>query len=284
MHLFMLHSINSLFCLFTCIFLPALAGDLSSDIRKGSSGPESNDGGYFEIGIGLVSFTSPIIGIPEGNSEGEVYTGGFLDINARYQHQGFFVEFFSQSINQPTLGYNFNNNDTYSVDWVGQIQHGEMSEKENKDYKGLNKRYMDFMSGPRATVYIEKMIVQLHLLTDLSNTHNGQIYSLKLARYWQHRNWTFHGIIGTTYRSKKINDYYYSIAESETSEAFPEYYSALASGVIYISELGTTYPLSEKWVFRGFIRRFDIDSNANNSPLIVSNHGESIAASISYVF
>lgn len=274
--------IQLLFCLMASIVLPLKAGDLSSDIRKGASGPDSGDGGYFEIGMGLAVYTNPIVGIPEGNQDGEVHTEIFLDINSRYQLKGFFVEMFSQGLDQFTLGYNFNNNDRYSLDWVGQIQHTEMSEEENSDYQGLKTRYTDFMSGPRATVYFGKTIAQLHMLTDISNTHKGQLYSLKFARYWQHKNWTLHGILGATYRSTEINDYYFSIHEDEASSRFPEYY--VTGGMAYITEVGATYPLSEKWVFRGLIRRVEIDSEAAKSPLIFGNHGEMIAASFSYVF
>jgi outer membrane scaffolding protein for murein synthesis (MipA/OmpV family) len=51
-----------------------------------------------------------------------------------------------------------------------------------------------------------------------------------------------------------------------------------------VGELGATYPLSEKWVFRGLIRRIDIGSEAKHSPLILDDHGEIIATAISYVF
>ena len=94
----------------------AYAGDLSSDVRKGAAGPNMDDGGYFEIGMGMVTFTSPLLGLPEGNKAGKVYTQAFLDINARYQYRGFFAELFSQGLEQFTLGYNFYNDKNWSID------------------------------------------------------------------------------------------------------------------------------------------------------------------------
>ena len=122
----------------------------------------------------------------------------------------------------------------------------------------------------------------MHGLTDISRTHYGELFSLKLARHWQYRNWNFHGIVGATYRSQEIADYYYSIDASEASEKYPEYEAP--AGMSYVSELGATYPLSEKWVLRGFIRRIDLDKNANDSPLILDDRSEMIATAISYVF
>jgi outer membrane scaffolding protein for murein synthesis (MipA/OmpV family) len=250
------------------------AGDLSSDVRKGALAPNTGDGGYIEIGLGAAAYTSPIVGMPEGNEKDEIHLEPLLDINARYQYKGWFIELFSQSLEQFTLGYNFYNGDNWAVDWVGVVEHDEMSEEETDDYRGLKRRGSDFMSG--------NYIVQLHLLADISDTHHGELYSLKLARHWQYRNWTIHGIVGGTYRSRQIADYYFSIDESEASEKFPQYEAP--AGMAYVVELGITFPISEKWVFRSLVRRIDLESSAVKSPLILDDHSEMIATSVSYVF
>jgi outer membrane protein len=274
--------------LFTSHAFTCVAGDLSSDVRKGASGPDAGNGGYFEVGAGLTSYSSPMVGVPEGNQKGDVNTEIFLDINARYQYHGWFMELFSQSLEQFTMGYNFYNgtNDytsgNWAIDWVALAEHDEMSAKETNDYRGLKTRRGDFMSGPRATVYLDNYIVQLHALTDISRTHYGELYSLKLARHWQYRNWNFHGIVGGTYRSQEITDYYFSVDADEASARYPEYDAP--AGMSYVAELGATYPLSEKWVFRGFIRHIKLESVATKSPLILDDHGEMIATAISYVF
>jgi outer membrane protein len=102
-----------------CSPLIVFAGDLSSDVRKGASGPNSGDGGYLEIGGGLKSYTSPIYGDPQGNEKGEVHNELFVDISARYQYNGWFFEAFSQSLQQFSLGYNFYNGESWAVDLVG---------------------------------------------------------------------------------------------------------------------------------------------------------------------
>jgi len=88
--------------------------------------------------------------------------------------------------------------------------------------------------------------------------------------------------VGVTYRSHKTADYYFGIDESEASEQYPVFEAT--SAIAYVSEVGVTYPLSEKWVFRSFIRRMDIGAPAKHSPLILDDHGEVIASAISYVF
>lgn len=278
---------SSLWC--AGLALNTSAGDLSSDVRKGASGPDTGNGGYIEVGLGLTNYTEPMVGVPEGNKKGEVHTEGFVDVNARYQYNGWFVELFSQSLEQFTMGYNFyngsnayKNDGNWAIDWVALAEHDEMSAEETNDYRGLHTRRGDFMSGPRATAYYGKYIVQLHALTDISATHYGELYSIKLARYWQHRNWNFHGIIGATYRSQEITDYYFSVDADEASAKYPEFQAP--GGMSYVAELGATYPLSEKWVFRGFIRHIGMEADIAASPLILDDHGDMIATAISYVF
>lgn len=262
---------------------PATWAKGSSDARTSVASSDNRNGGYFEIGVGVEAFTSPVLGAPEGNNtRGESHTKAFLDINARYQYQCLFAEVFSQRLEQFTLGCNLSNGKNWSLDLVGLAQHDEMNEDTSRDYRGLKKRRYDFMSGARATVYLGNYIIQAHTLGDISNTHHGELYSLKLARHWKYRNWTLHGIVGATYRSQQINDYYYSVEAGEASARFPRYEAP--SSMAYFTELGLTYPISEKWVFRGLVRRIQMDSAMTRSPLILDNHGDVISTSISYVF
>ncbi len=263
--------------------LPAWGGDLSFDVRKGQSGPDHSDGGYFEIGLNATAYTNPIYGQPRGNnSANELHLEQDLEINARYQYHGWFAEAFTQSFESLTLGYSLHSDPQWSLDWVGMVQHTPRDNELNPDWEGLPKRRFDFMSGPRITFYTGNYIIQALLLTDASNTHHGQLYSLRLARYWQYRNWNFHAITGATYRSENLVDYYFSIAPEDASEKFPA--ANIDGGMAYVVELGVSYPLSEKWVFRSFVRSIHLDQQATRSPLIMTTHGEALSVSVSYVF
>lgn len=277
------HALSFIFLAF-CSGIPiaCFAGDLASDVRKGALGPDSGNGGYLEIGGGLMTYTSPLYGEPEGNKKDEVHTEIFLDISARYQYNGWFFETFSQSLEEFTLGYNFYNGNSWAVDLVGLSDHDEMDEDKSKDYRGLNRRRFDFLVGPRGTAYLDNYIVQVYALKDVWSTHEGELYSAKLARHWQFRNLNFHAILGATYRTQDVMDYYYSIEANEASEKFSEF--TAPGGMSYMFEVGATYPLSESWVFRGFIRRIQMDTDVARSPLILDDHGDMIATAISYVF
>lgn len=275
--------IAGLFAIALWVFMsPAFAGDLSSDVRKGASSPNSTEGNYIEVGLGAAVGTGPVYGTPRGNTNGEILVIAYLDINARVQYKGFFLEAFSQSLEEFTLGYNFLNNDIWSLDLVGLNEHVGLDSAENSDYDGLKTRKADFMSGPRATAYFGKYILQLHALTDISGVHNGQVYSAKLAHHWQYKNWNYHAIVGTSYRTESVIDYYISVPHEEANEKFPEFQAS--AGFTHVMEIGATYPISQKWVFRGLIRHSELEKQWDGSPLIVSTSPTIVAASVSYVF
>ena len=258
------------------------AGDLSSDIRKGADGPHAGNGNYIELGLSLGALQSPLYGLPRDSTPGETFYAGSLDLNLHLQYKGWFMEGFSQSLEQFTFGYNFAESDRWSLDTVVLEQHGEISASESKYLKGIKTRDSDFMMGLRATGYYANYILQAHVLTDTSDTHSGQVFSIKLARRWQYKNWNFHVIQSESYRTHKVVDYYLSVQAEDATEKFNEFHAQ--AGFTHTFEIGATYPLSQKWVFRTLFRHIQMDSQWRNSPLLESTHGNLFTNSISYVF
>jgi MipA family protein len=269
-------------CLLSIIILPVWAGDLSSDIRKGANNPHAGDGNYVELGMTFNAANSPFYGIPEGATNGETKYGASIDLNLHLQYKGWFMEGFSQSLEEFTLGYNFANGDRWSLDAVGLEQHPEISKDVSDDLDGIKTREADYMFGLRATAYYEDYIVQLHALTDISEVHNGQVLSIKMAQHWQYKNWNFHAIAGLSYRSERVANYYFSVQEEDSNGKFPEFQAH--AGFTQTAEFGATYPLNQKWVLRSLIRFVELDHQWVGSPLIVADHGSLTMISISYVF
>lgn len=258
------------------------AGDLSNDVRNGTHSPVRTDDSYIELGMGFNVGTNPFYGLPEGNERGEISAELEMGVNLHLQYHGWFIEAFSESLEVVTLGYNFADSEHWSFDLVGLPQHPELSGHVSKDLEGRRSRHIDFMSGPRVTGYLGNYIVQLHALTDISNTHNGQVLSAKIARHWQYKNWNFHAIGGLSYRSNKVADYYISVTAEDATEKFPEFYAQ--AGFVQVYEIGTTYPLSKKWVFRTSVQHYALDSQWSDSSLLVSTNVSKLLMSINYVF
>jgi|GEM_PF-644798 len=265
------------------LLIPSVwAGDLSTDVRKGADNPHAGDGNYVELGMTLNAENSPFYGIPEGATKGETKYNVSLDLNVHWQYKGWFMEGFSQSLESFTLGYNFADGDHWSLDAVALEQHPELSAKVSSDLKGIKTRKGDYMFGVRATGYIDNYILQLHALTDISDVHNGQVLSIKMAQHWQYKNWNFHAIAGVSYRSERVANYYYSVQPEDANEKFPEFEAN--AGFTQTAEFGATYPISQKWVLRSLIRFVELDHQWVGSPLIVSGHGSLTMMSLSYVF
>ncbi len=271
-----------LFCTLIVAAFECNAGDLSADVGKGANSPNNVDGSYLEVGGGLNIGTEIFYGIPEGNRHGKIIYSLEPSVNLRMQNNGWFVEAFSASFEAFTLGYNLSNSDHWSLDIVGLQQHPEISSRTSKDLKGVRPRHFDFMSGPRATGYLGNYIVQVHALTDVSDKHNGQVLSAKIAHHWQYKNWNIHAIGGVSYRSDKVADYYLSVEPEDATEKFPEFHAQ--AGFIHMFEVGVTYPLSQQWVFRSSFQHYELESQWSDSPLLASTHASKLLTSISYVF
>lgn len=266
--------------LLTPIF--AWAGDLSRDVREGVNNPQASESNYVELGMSVGTFTSPFYGLPEGNDSHKTMGLLTLDLNLHLQYKGFFMEGFSQSLEQFTLGYHCTEGDQWSLDAVALEQHTEVSEDESKDLKGIKARYGDYMFGLRATGYYENYIVQLHALTDISDTHNGQVLSFKIARHWQYKNWNIHAIESASYRTASVANYYLGVEPQDATEKFHAFQAR--SGFTQVFEVGATYPINQKWVFRSLLRHIELDKQWRNSPLLTDTHGNMFVNSIDYVF
>lgn len=281
---FMQNLILSLHIFVALMLMPLLsaAGDLSRDVRTGVSNPQAGESNYIELGMSLGAYTSPFYGVPEGNEKNKNLLAASLDLNLHLQYKGFFMEGFSQSLEQFTFGYHWKEGERWSLDVVSLEQHQELSSDESEDLQGLKTRHSDYMFGLRATGYYEKYIFQMHGLTDISGVHNGQVLSFKLARHWQYKNWNIHAIASTSYRTQPVANYYFGVKLADATEKFTPFDAE--AGFIQAYEVGVSYPLSQKWVFRSLYRHVELSQEWKNSPLLTSNQGNILLNSITYVF
>lgn len=276
--------LNSLvFTALVFLFAPfAKAADLSRDVREGARNPQQGESNYIEVGFGVGIYTSPYYGMPESNAPHKNLFAGTLDVNGYWQYKGFFLEAFSQSLEGFTLGYHWREGDQWSLDWVALQQHQELSKEESNDLKGLKTRYGDYMVGLRATRYLDNYILQLHALTDISGSHDGQVVSAKAAHHWQYKNWNIHAIASASYRTESVANYYFGVEPDDATEKFTPFHAG--AGFIQAYEIGVTYPLSQTWVFRGLYRHIELNPSWKGSPLLTSTHGNVVLTSFSYVF
>lgn len=265
------------------------AADIANDVRKGSNGPDSSDGGYLEVGVTMFIHE---VNTREGNFD---LFGGFgLVLAGAYRYKGFFAEASQGSVDGLNLGYNVWNGDGWAVDILGASVKGNITTgRDDVNLASLadNEREQAVLdrdtfyngAGVRVTGYLGNAIFQYRLVTDTHNK-NGVTSSARIGYSRQLRNWNFHSVIGVDYASKQTSQYWYGVSEEEASARFAQ--SDVSSSINYSVEVGATYPISENIVFRTTARdiKRDIDSDATNVPSRNGLFGARINTSISYVF
>jgi len=266
---------------------PLMAADIARDIRTGDSTPDTSNGGYFEIGAAAGYIDTPRIENPD-DEDNDAFAGyGF---SFEYRYNGIFAEAAYGSWDGINLGYNFWNNDVWTVDFLalsGAIFDGKkhddisgLSEAE-RDYELLDRSFGFRGAGIRATAYWGDYIFQYRLLIDALDD-NGVVSSARVGRSWQLKNWNFHGIASLGYASAKANQLWFGVTPEEATTRFGAY--SPGSNFAFAAEVGATYPITEHWVFRS-IARFGLQSSeSKGSPLNKDSDSVSYSLNINYVF
>ncbi|NRA60202.1 MAG: MipA/OmpV family protein [Psychrobium sp.] len=261
----------------------AFAEDISYSLRNSSSNI-NQDGGYLELGIGAeFSNTAHLTDTKDWSASGH------LVLNGRYQWKGLFIEAYGASQDPLTIGYNAINYKNWSFDIVSGPKNtgvsGDLDDRFSGRFSGLDERKLDFMVGGRLTGYYDGAIVQFRVQKDVTNKHGGINATALYGKSWQLKNWNVHGLVGLAYNSKDVNDYYLGVNSQEAARTnFSEYKGK--DSVIFTSEIGVTYPVSESWVFRATAKYAHKPKAIDNSPLWAKtqNNEVSLISSITYVF
>jgi MipA family protein len=267
---------------------PLMAADIAREIRTGDSGPDTSDGGYFEIGTAVQYFDGPRIENPDDEDNDSFGLG--YGVSFEYRYHGLFAEAAYGSWDGINLGYSAWNNGVWTIDFLalsGAIFDGKkhddisgLSEAE-RDYELLDRSFGFRGTGIRATAYWGDYIFQYRLLVDAID-NNGVVSSARVGRSWQVRNWNFHAIASVSYASAKANQLWMGVTPMEATPRFAAY--TPGSNVAFAAELGVTYPINEHWVFRSIARYGLQSSESKGSPLNENQDPVFYNLAISYVF
>jgi len=225
---------------------------------------DSQSGGYFKVGLGYRSETSPY-----QTEQSEIA----VSLEGRYQWKnGLFVELpgvsnqLSPGIN---FGYNFYTFDNWNFDFVANKSHGDIDYGVVDGEQSIEiERAGSVRAGARATGNYGSNTVQL-IVTPYAfdNDFDDGLYaSLWVAKEWQISNWNVHASAGVQYRSEDILDYYYGISESIATENTSAYKAG--SGINTTFQFGFDYPLTKNWVFESSVRHTKLSKSITNSPII----------------
>lgn len=263
------------------------AADIATDVRSGKGVPDNSNGGYFEIGPSASYGANSRV----DDDDDEGYGIG-VELGGAYRYKGFFIELSQGTFDGLNLGYNFWNNQHWSVDLLASSFNGSIDTdnadridsrltEAQRDAELVDRDTFYSGAGIRVTGYYGDYILQYRLITD---THggNGVVSTARLGKSWQVKNWNFHGIVNAQYTSATTNRYWFGIDAEEATTRFPEHDPN--ASVSFSAEVGVTYPLGKDWVFRSFARYGLLSDDAKDSPLTDDDHWALFVNSISYVF
>lgn len=241
----------------------------------------------------------------EGNLEVQLRWNGLF-----YENPGRSQESIDGLFAGDAIGYNFYNNKYWSLDLYavnafpateGGFERGRaIRDEETGEIIDIEittlelKRRDDYRFGLRATGYYEDYLAQF-IVTPVSfrSEIGGFNASASLRRTWLAKNWNVYATVGLNYQSAEIIDHFFGIPESEAAEiaAFLEttespFQAYKASDGIYgVGEIGFEYPLSEHFVFGGFVTSIMRPDAVEESPLAISGRFFTTAGlSLTWVF
>lgn len=235
--------------------------------EESAESEENYNGGFLKIGLGYKF---------EENPYTEGVNGVSLFVNGRYQFEGLFVEVFfgaNERNEGLSIGYNFYNNEHWNFDIKTVMAHGNIL---TGIYDGDEIFYQEFdsatMIGLQATGHYGQTTMQFlvapYLIDDeVDEAVDSSIYaSAWLGHSWQIKNWSIHGSVGLEYRSSDILDYYYGISPEEATANFGQYQAS--SGIDLTTQISTSYPISEDWLFESYLRYTDMADSISDSPVL----------------
>ncbi len=195
-------------------------------------------------------------------------------ISGGLYYGNFFVEATPFGQNPLTLGYSIARDNDYQINIVGQSSFQEISERQQEQgslLDGLLIRRSSFEIGVEYLTQFSEGDLRLRVLSDALNRHNGQLFSADYSRAFFTRSLLILPSIGVTYISENATDFYYGIAESETTTSRAAY--TAESGWIVSARLYVERPLAKDWTLFGFASYSHFNDSITDSPIVTVNDG-----------
>ncbi|VUD62803.1 Outer membrane protein OmpV [Thalassocella blandensis] len=278
-----------------CLFVSAIAihsvhctaEDIATDVKNGNR--SNQDGGFLELGLLTGYMNNPFHLKAKSEMEDTVID---LDASFVYRKSGFFAEAVFATQDGVNLGYNFWQNENWSVDLLAGSLSGSYdfdfkdepraaNEEEQRNKELYHRNTFHTGTGVRVTRYIHDYVVQYRLVTDVLDD-NGVISTLRLGRAWQYRNWSVHAILSAIYTSKETNQYWFGVKQSQSTPQNPPFYPE--ASLSYSAVFGVTRPINEKWVFRGIAGWEETPDEIKPSTFVDDKDRSYLGVSVSRVF
>ena len=109
-------------------------------------------------------------------------------------------------------------------------------------------------------------MLQVNAFHDVSGTHNGYELDLDYGIGFRAGSWYLRPSVGASYKSAKLNDYYWGVRPSEANEVLPAYEAG--AGVNLRARLSANYYFSRSWLLTLSAEYERLNDEAAGSPIV----------------
>jgi len=138
-------------------------------------------------------------------------------------------------------------------------------------------------NGGMELLYISRWgDLQAQVLTDVSNTHDGQEAWLSWSKPWFTRHGEYTLTMGLEWKSRELLGYYYGVTQAESFAARPAYEGS--AGTNRYIRLAARHALSTHWQLVGMVEREYLSSAIRLSPIVNADTVDTYFTGLYYQF
>ena len=191
----------------------------------------------------------------------------------------------------PAGGYHFVNTPAFSFDFIGAVRLDGFDIEDlganELAARGVDRRLLEdrddqLDAGLGLSWRGEFGEVQFRAVTDITDTSSGQEVSLTYSYRMQMGLFTVAPLVGVSYLSDDLADYYYGILDEEAARGVVDYKPGAA--VTHQAGVNVMRPLGENWAIMGNARYVLLPDEFSDSPLIESDSSASVFLGLTYRF
>ncbi len=214
----------------------------------------------------------------------DIFMAGVGAVITRNPHKGigtesrgipiFFYRKDKLSIYGPMVNYSLLKNADWEVRGVARMRFEGYEDEDSKYLRGMNDREWTMELGGSLSRTLGEGRVTADITADVLNEHKGHevtlSYNYDFRAAANIRNLLATPSIGVTYRSSRLNDYYYGVRSSEALPGRPQYNVGDSTGLM--TALRLNYRLNEKWSVMGMASVEWLGSEITDSPIVEKHY------------
>jgi MipA family protein len=108
--------------------------------------------------------------------------------------------------------------------------------------------------------------LQASVHRDVSSTHDGVEAYLNVGRSFRQHRWAFEPSVGMSWKSSKLNDYYWGVRDDEANHVFPAYRAG--AGLNTHTRFVASYVMDQHWTFLLIAEYERLNSETTASPIV----------------